>query len=400
MFSAATKTSFPRPAKRSQKFKSFLSETSETISTNSHHINNHHHRTTHHNYNNNTKSKTFNCTNCETTFIFEHLYQKHLTDNRCPMFDLDDGEPKEMVINDQMLSAVDALGDRQKDHIFESSEHEIQTELDILSDGEIGISDLLDEEMTAFVDQIQDEPFPNCDLNKPRTKKHEKDVNGNYSCFKCDKVYDNYKTFMSHIRGHERRYVCTYCSKGFPQSTHLKAHLFIHTGERPYKCDVCSATFNALGSLRGHKRIHSGERPYPCDYCDKSFLTSSARTIHHRQHTKEIRFVCNVCNKGYINKHLYITHMNKHNNKRDFACETCDQKFFDKWTWKKHQVVHVNDRKFVCDVCDAKFPRERTLREHKKLHSKIKEYKCTSCNKEFAQYAGLYSHMKRQHRID
>ena len=49
----------------------------------------------------------------------------------------------------------------------------------------------------------------------------------------------------------------TFCSR-FKESTHLRKHLYTHTGERPHFCSLCAKGFQTSSDLKRHKktRIH------------------------------------------------------------------------------------------------------------------------------------------------
>ena len=54
----------------------------------------------------------------------------------------------------------------------------------------------------------------------------------------------------------ERRYKCSFCSKGFKRREHLINHERVHTGEKPFKCELCDAAFGDPSNWRKHKKKH------------------------------------------------------------------------------------------------------------------------------------------------
>ncbi|XP_075728592.1 uncharacterized protein LOC119163913 [Rhipicephalus microplus] len=86
---------------------------------------------------------------------------------------------------------------------------------------------------------------------------------------------------------HGRRHHCNSCNYETDKVSHMKRHVWVHTGERPFQCHLCPQSFSVKSNLVVHLLGHKGERPHMCHLCPQSFSQKFNLVVHLRTHTGE-----------------------------------------------------------------------------------------------------------------
>ena len=139
----------------------------------------------------------------------------------------------------------------------------------------------------------------------------------------------------------ESSFVCTFCSKEFPNKSRLEMHLKVHTGEKTHICSQCNRAFRTASDLKVHFRTHTGEKPYKCKFCNQAFAVSRNLTAHTRIHTGERPYVCSMCGKAFTQKSALNVHMRIHTGDKPFQCIFCARQFAYSNSLKMHLKEHT-----------------------------------------------------------
>ncbi|EFX66214.1 ovo/shavenbaby-like protein, partial [Daphnia pulex] len=123
-----------------------------------------------------------------------------------------------------------------------------------------------------------------------------------------------------HMKCHSdvKRYLCTFCGKGFNDTFDLKRHTRTHTGVRPYKCALCEKSFTQRCSLESHcLKVHGvahqyqykerrAKEVYVCEECGH---TTNEPEVHY-VHLKELHPYSPALLKFYDKRHFKFTNNN------------------------------------------------------------------------------------------
>ena len=105
-----------------------------------------------------------------------------------------------------------------------------------------------------------------------------------------DDFVNNEEQYFEDDEGHEtadrskRRFRCVYCGSKFIRSSHLRRHLYSHTGAKPYFCQICRKRFARSDYILIHTQSHYKNKIHHCCVCGKLYLDLSIFADHCRSH--------------------------------------------------------------------------------------------------------------------
>ena len=143
-----------------------------------------------------------------------------------------------------------------------------------------------------------------------------------YQCPQCSIVFSNPASFTKHLKQHMgKTFECDMCGDKFINDKGLQRHTKIYHTElnQQFQCQYCTKLFSRKNLLENHIRRHFNYRPFKCNYCDKSFKTRQYLTGHiNGVHKNDKQFVCNECDARFSWRSTWKRHMNMHALKQDY----------------------------------------------------------------------------------
>eukprot|EP00794_Sanderia_malayensis_P015943 gene15943-17546_t len=153
-------------------------------------------------------------------------------------------------------------------------------------------------------------------------------INGNEKLFKCqlcNEVFKQAQSFSGHCRLHRtgkpKAFKCTVCKLSYTTRSHLKFHMFKHTGNYPYTCEFCGKGFAGRSQHRYHTLRHTGQSPYICKECGGRFWKKRNLDVHCAKHRSDDAQTglqrCAHCHAMFESLDDLQTHMYEHENEID-----------------------------------------------------------------------------------
>ncbi|XP_063152908.1 vascular endothelial zinc finger 1 isoform X2 [Candoia aspera] len=209
-------------------------------------------------------------------------------------------------------------------------------------------------------------------------------------------------------------FVCTYCSKAFRDSYHLRRHESCHTGiklvSRPKKAPATmvplistiagdnsrtSLVSTIAGILSTVTTSSSATNP-----SSSAGATAMPVTQTVKKPSKPVKknHACEMCGKAFRDVYHLNRHKLSHSDEKPFECPICNQRFKRKDRMTYHVRSHEGGitKPYTCGVCGKGFSRPDHLSCHvKHVHSTERPFKCQTCTAAFATKDRLRTHMVR-----
>uniref|UniRef100_A0A8C6YF08 Vascular endothelial zinc finger 1 n=1 Tax=Naja naja TaxID=35670 RepID=A0A8C6YF08_NAJNA len=209
-------------------------------------------------------------------------------------------------------------------------------------------------------------------------------------------------------------FVCTYCSKAFRDSYHLRRHESCHTGiklvSRPKKAPATmvplistiagdnsrtSLVSTIAGILSTVTTSSSATNP-----SSSAGATAMPGTQTVKKPSKPVKknHACEMCGKAFRDVYHLNRHKLSHSDEKPFECPICNQRFKRKDRMTYHVRSHEGGitKPYTCGVCGKGFSRPDHLSCHvKHVHSTERPFKCQTCTAAFATKDRLRTHMVR-----
>ncbi|KAH0505004.1 Vascular endothelial zinc finger 1 [Microtus ochrogaster] len=170
-------------------------------------------------------------------------------------------------------------------------------------------------------------------------------------------------------------FVCTYCSKAFRDSYHLRRHQSCHTG---------------IKLVSRAKKTPTTVVPLISTIAGDSSRTSLVSTIAGILSTVTTSSSGTNPSSSASTTAMPVPQSVKKPSKpvkKNHACEMCGKAFRDVYHLNRHKLSHSDEKPFECPICNQRFKRKDRMTYHVRSHEGgiTKPYTCSVCGKGFSR---------------
>ncbi|KAL1462869.1 hypothetical protein WDU94_014673 [Cyamophila willieti] len=215
----------------------------------------------------------------------------------------------------------------------------------------------------------------------------------------CNRKYEVYIKYQTHLRSHSRNWPCKVCGVLFPSMVQLQDHLT----QRHKRCEDCGHIAKTFKLYMKHKDKHkkSLEDKFSCFICNLQFDTKHGLWAHRNQFhweecckPKEVRdlpepIAC--CGKKFLRQDNLKRHTAKH---RDTPCKKCGDVLESKLALLSHNAVHHTQGR-ECPYCCKMYTNSDGLKYHMLKHTHGRQFKCL-CGLAFYTESDMRKHQKNR----
>ena len=170
-----------------------------------------------------------------------------------------------------------------------------------------------------------------------------------------------------------------------------------------FQCTICKKMYSKRRRCNIHIRSkHKIGAKLECEICQQVFYFKHELELHMVKHTQAKDAYCHLCGKGVrvaanLQRHMIAFHTNKAEKElsRTFFCTVCGKGFFTSGALKEHEMLHSDAYNFQCSECPKTFKQSAGLRTHFRRHHTNFE-KTPEQKAKFAAYMQQYRAKQRE----